>query len=414
MVLSNRSGVLSSRRRITRGLAAAGLLVVVVLGAGEFSVWQAGVALDNREHPEAGRWLAVARTVSPRRAQTAFLAARLARREERFGDARRELLAASEAGWPIAKLEREQWIALAQTGQEPAMRSHWDTLLMEPGSDLPEICEAFARSALKRLHIRDARQVLNAWRQDRPEDAVPFLITAQIHVSLREWEPAVENFQAAIDRDPSLIDARRGLADALEKLLRFEEALAAWDAVLETEPEAGDAVVGRCNSLARTGAVETAREELDRWLAEHSDDLAALEALGRLELVEGNAAAAITRLATAVSLRPEDAELRYALGRALRLAGKETEAEPHLAYRQAAEQPLADLRQLLNDFPARPEDPDIRAEIGELTYRWKSHDEGLWWCAAALDLDPEHAAAKALLAEHAAGEATPLLTTERP
>ena len=151
-----------------------------------------------------------------------------------------------------------------------------------------------------------------------------------------------------------------------------------------------------------------------RWLAEHSDDLAALEALGRLELVEGNAAAATTRLATAVSLRPEDAELRYALGRALRLAGKETEAEPHLAYRQAAEQPLADLRQLLNDFPARPEDPDIRAEIGELTYRWKSHDEGLWWCAAALDLDPEHAAAKALLAEHAAGEATPLLTTERP
>lgn len=376
--------------------------VGLVLVTGEFAVWQARVALDNRQHAAAGRWLAMAASLSPRPGETAFLAARLARRTGNFDAARADLLTAADAGWPVAELEREQWIALAQTGQEQAMQDHWDELLMDPGSDLPEICEAFARGALKRLQIRDARRVLDAWREDRPNDPGPHVIAAQIHASLREWEPAVEDFRAALDRDPADIDSQQGLAAALEKLLRFDEALLAWNAVLAAEPGDGAAVVGRCNALARTGDVETASNELNAWLAGHPSDLAALEAAGRLELVEGNAQQAIERLAAAVVIRPEDAELRYALGRALRLGGREDEAEEHLAYRQAAEEPLARLRDLLNNLPARPQDPDIRAEIGELTYRWKSHDEGLQWCAAALDLDPQHAAARALLSQHAA------------
>ena len=405
MVLPKRSGVFSPRRWIVRSAIVVAGVVGLVLATGEFAVWQARVALDNRAHAEAQRWLAVARPLSPRRAETAFLAARLARREGQFVEARSHLLQAADAGWPLADLEREQWIALAETGQEPAMRAHWDELLMDPRSDLPEICEAFTRGALKRLHVRDARRVLDAWRADRPDDAGPYAITAEIHVSLREWEPAVENFQAAIERDPTPLAPRRGLAAALENLLRFEEALVAWNAVLAVEPEDGEAVVGRSNCLARTGAADTARDELSRWLAAHPRDLAALEAVGRLELVEGHAEAAIERLSAAVVLRHEDAELRYALGRALRLAGREAEAGEHLAYRQAAEEPLARLRELLNEFPARPEDPDIRAEIGELTYRWKSQEDGLWWSAAALDLDPDHEAARALLAEHAEGSA---------
>lgn len=390
------------RRRLVQGGLAVAAVIALLLVTGEFAIWQTRVALDNREHDEAGRWLAVAATISPRTAEAAFLAARLARRQGDFDAARSHLLNAADAGWPVADLEREQWIALAQTGQEQAMQEHWDQLFLEPGSDLPDICEAFARGALKRLHVRDARQVLDAWRADRPDDPGPYAIEAKIHASLREWEPAVADYRAALDRDPTDIASQRGLAEALEKLLRFDEALQAWTVVLDAEPEDGTAVVGRSNALARTGDANTARRDLNAWLADHPNDLAALEAAGRLELVEGNAAAAIERLTAAIDLRAEDAELRYALGRALRLAGRNDEADEHLAYRQAAEEPLARLRELLNDLPGRPQDPDIRAEIGELTYRWKSREEGLQWCAAALDLDPEHAAARDLLSRHAA------------
>ncbi|MDA0969972.1 MAG: tetratricopeptide repeat protein [Planctomycetota bacterium] len=407
MDLPTRSAVAPTSRRMLRGVVAVVLVAGLGAAAGEFAIWQARVALDNRSQAEAARWLAVAGWLSPRRGEAAFLEARLARRDGRYQDARRRLLAAADAGWPVAQLEREQWIALAQTGQTDAMQEHWDALLMEPGSDLPEICEAFARDSLKRLQVQNARRVLDAWRQDRPEDAGPYTITAQIHASLREWEPAADDYRAALDRDPTDIASRRGLAEALEKLLRFDEALAAWTAVVEAEPTDGQAVVGRCNCLARTGGSDAAREELAGWLADHPKDVAALEAAGRLALVEGDAAAAVTWLTAAASIRPEDAELRYALGRALRLAGREDDAEEHLAYRQAAEEPLARLRALLNDLPGRPQDPEIRAEIGALTYRWKSHDEGLQWSAAALDLDPDNAAARQLLAEHAARSREP-------
>lgn len=397
MVLSTRPGTSLVWRRIFRVAAAVALVAICLWAAGEFCVWQSRVALDNRDHAEARRSLTAASLLSPRRAEVAFLTARLARRTGDFDHARTQLLVAADAGWPVEALEREQWIALAQTGQPQQMQEHWDELFMDPGSDLPEICEAFVREALKRFQIRDARRVLDAWRKDRPEDATSYAISAQIHASLREWEPAVEDFRAALDRDPSNIDAARGLAEALEKLLKFDEALVAWIVVLDALPEDGQAAVGKANCLARTGEAETARQQLDAWLTGHPQDLAALEAAGRLELVEGRADKAIERLGAAVLLRPEDAELRYALGRALRLAGRDQEAEEHLAYRQAAEEPLARLRDLLNELPSRPQDPEIRAEIAMLTSQWKSRDEGLQWAAAALDLDPQNPAARALL-----------------
>jgi tetratricopeptide (TPR) repeat protein len=396
MVLPTRSGSSSRWRRIIQSLTAITLAAACALTAGEFCVWQTRVALDNREHAAARRWLSAASLLSPRRGQVAFLSARLARRSGDFDSARSQLLVAADAGWPVPELEREQWIALAQTGQQQAMQAHWDELLMEPGSDLPEICEAFVREALKRLQVRDARRVLDAWNKDRPEDPKPYAIMAEIHASLREWEPAVEDFRAALERDPTDLDTQRGLAEALEKLLRFDEALIAWTGVLEALPGDGQAAVGQSNCLARTGQAETARQQLSAWLNEHPHDLAALEAAGRLELVEGHAERAIERLSVAVTIRPEDAELRYALGRALRLAGREDEAAEHLAYRQAAEEPLTRLRDLLNELPARPQDPDIRGEIATLTYRWKSREEGLQWAAATLDLDPQHAAAREL------------------
>jgi tetratricopeptide (TPR) repeat protein len=413
MVLPTQSGPAPRRRWLLRSLIGATLAMLLLAVSGEFAIWQARVALDNRSHAETGRWLTVAGWLSPRQAEKAFLKARLARRGGRFPAARQLLLEAANAGWPLEQLEREQWIALAQTGQAAAMQEHWDDLLMEPGSDLPEICEAFARDSLKRLQVQNARRILDAWRQDRPDDAGPYAITAQIHASLREWEPAAEDYRAALERDPADTASQRGLAEALEKLLRFDEALAAWTAVLEAEPDDGEAVVGRSNCLVRTGGLETARDELTRWLDTHPNDLAALEAAGRLELVEGHAEVAVGRLAAAVALRQEDAELRYALGRALRLAGREADAAEHLAYRQAAEEPLARLRDLLNELPGRPQDADLRAEIGELTYRWKSREEGLQWCLAALDLDPQHPAARALITEHAAGsKASPPTPTD--
>jgi hypothetical protein len=123
---------------------------------------------------------------------------------------------------------------------------------------------------------------------------------------------------------------------------------------------------------------------------------------GRIELAAGRPQAAADHLAVAVAAKNEDAELRYALGRALRLTGREAEAEQHLAYRAEAEEPLARLRALLNEMPGRSWDAELRADIAEITYRWKSREEGLQWFRTALDVDPAHERSLAAIRSHEA------------
>lgn len=356
--------------------------------------------LDTRRHAAAGRWLAVAERTSPRRGAVHVQAARLARRQGDFAEVRRRLEAALAAGWPVDDLRREQWLAQAQTGQVDLMQEHWPALFSDPGSDGPEISRAYVVAALARIRLDDARRVLDAWEADYPADPGPHVFRGIIHAIQLEWDDAARAYTRALALDPGDVAARRGLAEALSKRLRFAEALDAWNAVLAADPRDTAAAVGRCDCLVRLGEIDTARSELSALIARAPDDVAALEVAGRLELAAGDAVRAVEHLRRACDRRPEDAELRYAFGRALRLAGDVEAAREHLEFREAAAEPLERLRRLLVDLPRDPWNAEVRAEIGALTYRWRSREEGLQWMRRALDVDPGHAAARALLESH--------------
>lgn len=405
--------MIGSRRRLVVVLAGLAALVVVIP---EAALERARALVERRRHDAAGGWLAVASWLSPRRGMVHVLAARIARRQERFADLRRELIAARDWGWPVADLEREQWIALAQSGQVESMESHWGELFLAPGSDGPEICRAFTVAALKRCRIADARRVLEAWAGDYPADPGPHLLTATIHEVQREWADAEREYSQAIrlaaaDGETSRT-ARRGLATALMNRLRYDEALAAWDGLLAVLPGDEAARVGRSECLLAMGRVDEARDVVADVLADEPASVPARALAGRIELAAGKPRAAADHLAIAVASKPEDAELRYALGRALRLTGRDAEAEPHLAYRAEAEEPLNRLRSLENRIPERPWDADLRADIAALTARWKSRVEGLRWFRTALDVDPAHerslAAIATLEAADSAGSRPPL------
>lgn len=401
------------RRGWAEGRAARVVAVVVCAAAvlfvalPEVALGRVRHLLDARRHDAAGRWLAVAERTSPRRGAVHFQAARLARRQGDFAEVHHRLRAALAAGWPVADLRREQWLALAQTGQVDAMQEHWPTLFADPGSDGPEISRSFVVAALARIRLDDARRVLDAWEADYPADPGPHVFRGIIHAIQLEWDDAARAHTRALDLDPGDGAARRGLAEALSKRLKFAEALEAWTAVLAADPRDTAAAVGRCDCLVRLGEIDTARSELSALIERAPDDVAALEVAGRLELAAGNAARAVEHLRRACDRRPEDAELRYAFGRALRLAGDVEAAREHLEFREAAAAPLERLRTLLVDLPRDPWDADLRAEIGELTYRWKSREEGLQWFRRALDVDPGHAAARAFLEAHRTAAAAP-------
>ena len=43
---------------------------------------------------------------------------------------------------------------------------------------------------------------------------------------------------------------------------------------------------------------------------------------------------------------------------------------------------------------------DLRADVAELTFQWKSHHEGRQWFLTALDVDPHHQRSLEFLAAH--------------
>lgn len=227
-----------TRRGWAEGRVARAVAVVVCAGAvlfvavPEACLTRARSLIDARRHNTARRWLRLAELSSVRRGAVHFHAARLARRRGDFTEAQRRLLAARDAGWPIADLEREQWIALAQTGQVAMMEEHWPALFGDPGSDGPEISRAFVVAALARIRLADARRVLEAWESDYPEDPGPHLLQGLVHAILLEWDAAATAYSRALERDPRSVEARRGLAEALAKRLRFAEASEAWSVLL--------------------------------------------------------------------------------------------------------------------------------------------------------------------------------------
>ncbi len=382
-------------------LAITGCLIAVVLVAiPAVALSRISTLIDARNHEAAARWLVVADRLSLRRGVVHFEAARLARRQGDLHEAKQRLAKSAESGGPADDLERERWLLLAQAGQVAAMESHWPALIGDPRSDGPEIYRVLVLGMLKRLHLTEAARTLDAWESDHPEDVGPHVMRGLVATMQLAWDDAAASYAKAIEIEPSNVEARRGLAKAHMQRLQSSEALSVWTSLLDDDSADCEAVVGRAECLIQLGELGDARQQLEALLAVDPDNLAALALIGRLEVSSGEAGRAVDWLSRAVAIRPEDAELRYVLGRALRLAGRSAEAEEHMAYRDAAVTPLKRLRELLQDLPRDPANADLRAEIGALTYRWKSHAEGMQWFATALDIDPAHGPTRRFLESH--------------
>lgn len=200
-----------------------------------------------------------------------------------------------------------------------------------------------------------------------------------------ELEAAVEDLSAAVTLDPSLVDARLDLGNALAGLGRFEEAVARYDEVLARDAERVDALVQRAAARANLGRLDAARSDLERAL---ELDPASGEAQLRLGIVLGRqgevelAAARLAGAARSAEGTRVAAEAWMALGDLAR-ERRET-ADAVEAYRRAIgsdrtyTEPLAALGSLLAETGRYPQaaavynrmvslDPDdISARLSEI------------------------------------------------
>jgi len=179
------------------------------------------------------------------------------------------------------------------------------------------------------------------------------------------YRDAAAAYRDLLARDPRLVDARLGLARALEAADQPEAAVAALGEAIDLAPDQTEYLVVRGAILGRLRRFPEAEADLRRVLKLHPAHAPALHELGLLFLKKGLAAPAAEMFQRSLSLQPDRPAAYLHLGEALNRAGDLTGAASAL---QRALQLEPSSRQALNTL-ARVLDRMGRPDEAEALYR---------------------------------------------
>jgi len=393
---------LKHRRRIwLLGLMTAGLLLVALTGLPSTAFKElASRALNQHEPVRASNWLAWARRFRAADPEIEFLSARAARQKGDLDQLRKHIDRAWRLGYPVAILEREQLLALAQSGQmheaEPALAG----LLMNPRQEDGEICEAYATGFLRNYRLNDALRLVEAWVRDKPDNPRAWYLRATIEIEAEQWAGASESLQRVLATRPDHHEAQYYLGWVLLKQKQPEAALP-WLVRAEHNPRFLDvAQVARIEALRMLGRYKDAKTLSGGLLKREPRQAAVLLAVGKLETDLGEYGDAVDHLEQACQLEPKSPDVRYGLAAALRAAGRGDEAKQHFQFSAHVRERLAHAQELQEVVAREPGNSAARCEIGTILLDYDQPERGLIWLHSALEYDPQFPAAHRRLADY--------------
>ena len=384
----------------------------------EYRVYRARVASRERHADQVLTWLLPLSSAELDRAGIQFLLARAYRHTGRLGEAARHLERAHALEYPVEELHRERLLALAQSGNLSQAEPALGDLLLRPGDDGAEICEAFVAGYFLNYQMGAGLRLLEAWQRDYPRDPRPHVFRGRYYEHLMAWQDAAREYRRALELESDSVETRRCLGQMLLELNEFADASEQFERCLGHAPRDVAALVGRARCLHVAGRDELARSDLARALAVEPDSSEALAALGGIELQAGNAADAVVLLRRAAGLDPQNAEIRYALAGALQSAGDGAAAREHFQFvdeARRAELKMHNAMQLLLSPSAQLPTTDelkLRFEIGSLAIKYRDPADGVAWLYSALQLDPDYVPAHQLLSEYFATVGNSALSAE--
>lgn len=390
----------SRRHRWRRWVA--GTVLLAATGTAlvpECSRWQARRALAVRDFETAADWLAVAEQFPWSRSETAMLKARWMRRQGRTAETADWLARAQRAGANRKRIEREQWMTLAQLGNMGEAEPHLPELLADPGDDTTEICEAYASGYIFLRRFADALKLLDAWILDEPGSLYARLLRGRVYYDRAQPVLAEADFRAALTLDSKCDEAHLTLGRILQDANRQQEAIAEFR-LCQKSPWREDALLAEGVSLRTLGQNEQAMSVLKdaRTLSPGRHEV--LYEIGRLERETGNAEAAVTTLRAAVAANPGNSDYQYALAQALQEVQQFEEANALLAEVQLKLALRNRLHVLSEKAEANPRDIEIRRQLGEICFQLDRPEEAIGWLRSVLELDPKFRRAHEALARY--------------
>jgi len=392
-------------------IAAAGVAAVAVVArvmvprlVGAYYVDSGQASLASGHFTAAIEALSRAERFQPNSAEVQYFLAAAFRRADRPERFALHLERARALGWPESELARQAWLAELQSGKVAGVKDQLQSLVGEsvPDDVAEEVYEALAKGYLRSFRWGDAWVCLEAWLQWRPDAPHAHVMRGYLREQAGDTSAAAEDYRAALERLPSLSEARLRLACLLLQQNQVEEAREQYLARLADAPDDGQALAGLAQCEVRRGDAPAARSAIARALA---SELPAyqrgivLGELGRLLLAEGKSEEARMVLQQAVALAPGEPQIHVHLATVLARAGQQEQAAYHQQRAQQIRLEYERVTELGRQLVQRPNDAGLRFQTGEILLRQGLRDEALRWLASALACDPHHGPTHALLAQ---------------
>lgn len=225
------------------------------------------------------------------------------------------------------------------------------------------------------------------YRQDRNEDSlqdfttvVQFLDDAQsyfdrgyTYLALDRYDEAVADFEVAIAKDPAMVDAYRGLANAFWWAERYVDAAKAWTGALNLEPQNPRFLASRGECYFFAEDYEAATKDLLACTKIDGDAWEPHFYGGRILLAGNEPGHAVSLLSYALELKPDDGSGFY--------------------YRALAYNDLQDYEAALEDLnQAVAKEYDgahVRRLRGHVYYNLGRYERAATEYTSSLEMDPE-------------------------
>ena len=398
------------RRRLGQVLVLATFVSVIVFARG---IWWplpfealARRALAEHTNQDALDWLNWATWLAPERGETAFLRARAYRRIGQMEFCAAALKRADQLRVPVNRLHREQWLALAQSGQLRQAESHLSELLIDPRGDSEEICDAFVLGYVRTQRETQALQLLQSWISDWGNHARPLILRAKIWSLKSMFAEAEADLRRAVQVEPANSEAVMELAKALRRGNHFDEASKLFERNLKSRQYRIDAHLGLALCLKALGEQSRVLPLLETAVQLDQDHPEGLRELGRFHLEQGHYKEAVNVLDQAVRIAPRHEEGHYLLAQALNESGQADQAKSHFDFVQKVRTAMQEVEQCEGRFAQNPRDVDALVRAGEILLEVSDPEEGVFRLLTALEISPKNSTARKLLAEHYARRAT--------
>jgi Flp pilus assembly protein TadD len=382
------------------------LLAVAAIGAWgvyyyrtEAVLHDAEQALERHDYDAAGQLLARYLQARPNAGRGHFLAARAARRVQRYDEAEEHLRACQRLGYDQDAVSLERTLSDVQRGNLRAEKPLWARAEADDPQALA-ILEVLIQEYIDSYRLGRALDALKLYLEKRPNDVQALLGRAYVFERLLYFGEATDAYRRAVALAPDNDAARMRFGESLLIVGPPSEALAQFEILRTRRGDSPAVLLGLAKSRRQLGQTEKAKQLLDALLKDQPHHAAALVERGKVALEQEQFEEAESFLSQAVELAPHDREARHNLSVALRQEGRGEQAAKEIARVQEIDADLRRLDRVTKAVLKSPGDVALRCEAALLFLHNGEEQEGVRWLTFALRLDPDCVAAHKALAEH--------------